>query len=765
MQVAGNHNPSGNLGSVSGHARHRRRRHNRAGPARILLIIGGVLVAALLVAAIAAVGYVLHIAQSAPALASLRPLVGGGSSQVYAADGTRLGFIQADQLRTPVSWNEIPANLKDATVAIEDQRFYQNDGVDLTGIFRSAVKDLTNGAALQGGSTITMQLVRNLYLGGDQHTLKQKIIEAKLALDYNEHHSKHSILTSYLNSVPYGTLGGQTAVGVQAAARIFFDKPASQLDLEQAALLAGLPQAPSQYNPFLDPSAARQRRNEVLSKMAELHYISGAQASAARAAPLEVQHGNFYTQRSEPFFFEYVREQLIHRYGRKTVEQGGLKVYTTIDLNMQSQARKAIADVLDEPEDPASAIVTLNPANGDIEAMAESESYEKSQYNLAADGHRQPGSTFKAIDLADALSRGIDPNSTYYESHTLEPGWLPDYPTYEVKTFEGTSLNKSLNLVNATLTSDNTVYAQLAADLGEETITQMAYKMGVTTHLSSYPAEALGGLTLGVTPLEMADVYATLADGGWRNTPIAITKVVFPDGHADTNWGKPHRVKVLSNGITTEETSILHDNVLSGTATRSAINCPTAAKTGTTSELVDAWLDGYTPNYSTVVWMGYPNKRVSMTDVHGEPQQGGYLPAEIWHAYMAAVTEGQKCVEFPPATEPISYQPFFGKFASTGESSQSGEENESREIAPSKHENKNGKENKPDHSNQPGQGGGATTGAGQGTGGGENNEAPTGTATPTPNTPTPNAPPASVPSAPGVGGGAGIKETGGASPG
>ncbi len=405
--------------------------------------------------------------------------------------------------------------------------------------------------------------------------------------------------------------------------------------------------------------------------MAELHYISAAQASATERAPLEVHLGTFYSQRSEPFFFEYVREQLEHRYGRQTVEQGGLKVYTTIDLNMQRLARRAITEVLNQPEDPASAIVTLNPHNGDIEAMAESESYEQSQYNLAADGHRQPGSTFKAIDLADALSRGIDPNSTYYFSHTLEPGWLATYPTYEVKTFEGTSLNKSINLVNATLASDNTVYAQLAADLGEETVTQMAYKMGVKTHLSSFPAEALGGLTLGVTPLEMADVYATLADGGWRNEPIAITKVVFGDGHVDSSWGTPHRVKVLSEGVTAEETSILHQNVLGGTATRSAIDCPTAAKTGTTSELVDAWLDGYTPDYSTVVWMGYPNRRVSMTDVHGEPQQGGYLPAEIWHDYMAAVTEGKPCVEFPQPKESISYQPFFGKYASTGRSLES----------------------------------------------------------------------------------------------
>jgi penicillin-binding protein 1A len=679
---------------MSRQARQRRRRHNHAGPTRILLVGGGVFATALVLGAIAAVGYVLHVAGTAPALDTLHPIISDGSSQVFAADGERLGFIQSDNLRSPVGWNEIPTDLKNATVAIEDQRFYKNDGVDLTGIFRSAVKDVTEGAALQGGSTITMQLVRNLYLGGDQHTLKQKIIEAKLAIDYNEHHSKRSILTSYLNSVPYGTVGGQTAIGVQAAARIFFDKPASQLDLEQSALLAGLPQAPSQYNPFRDAGVARQRRNEVLAKMAELHYITAAQASAAEHAPLGVHLGTFYRQRREDFFFEYVHELLVHRYGRKTVEQGGLKVYTTIDLNMQRLARKAIAEVLNEPEDPASAIVTIDPHNGYIEAMAESESYEQSQYNLAADGHRQPGSTFKAIDLADALSRGIDPNSTYYNSHTLAPGWLTGYPTYEVKTFEGTSLNKSINLVNATLTSDNTVYAQLAADLGEETITQTAYKMGVKTHLSSYPAEALGGLTLGVTPLEMSDVYATLADGGWRNKPIAITKVVFPDGHVDRSWGTPHRTKVLSEGVTAEETSILHQNVLGGTAGRSAINCPTAAKTGTTSELVDAWLDGYTPNYSTVVWMGYPTKRVSMTDVHGEPQQGGYLPAEIWHAYMAAVTEGKPCTEFPTPKEAISYQPFFGRFASTGRSSES----ESSSGEPfEKGPNKKPKEHGPGH--------------------------------------------------------------------
>jgi penicillin-binding protein 1A len=653
----------------------------------VTLIVGGTAFAAALIAVLAGISWGLKVAHSEKPVRDLNRHVSGGLSSVYAANGERLGFIQADVLRTPVGWNSIPASLRDATVAIEDQRFYKHEGVDFEGIIRAAVKDLANGQALQGASTITMQLMRNLYLGSDRRTLKQKIIEAKLALEYEEEHSKRFILTEYLNSVPYGTVGGQTAVGVQAASRVFFNKPASQLDLQQAALLAGLPQAPSQYNPFSDPSEARRRRNEVLAKMAQLHYISKARADAAEHAGLEVEHGTFYQQRKEEFFFEYVRELLDRRYGRQAVQQGGLKVYTTIDLHMQHLARKAIGEVLNEPEDPAAAIVTINPANGDIEAMAESEKYGQSQYNLAADGHRQPGSTFKAIDLADALSRGIDPNSTIYDSHTLAPGWLPAYPTYGVKTFGGEQ-SGATNLVQATLKSDNTVYAQLAADLGESTITEMARKMGVVSSLQSYAAEALGGLHLGVTPLEMANVYATLADGGWRNTPIAITKVAFPNGHVDSNWGKPQRTKVLSEGVTGEETRILHLNTQSGTAANSAVSCPTAAKTGTTSEFIDAWLDGYNSEYSTVVWMGYPNKRVSMTSVHGEVQQGAALPSVIWRDYMSAVIEGHPCAPLHESSTGISFQPFYGKFAATGLAAAAAENEKSEPGKPSHHKAK-----------------------------------------------------------------------------
>lgn len=650
---------------MSRQARQRRSRHGRGG-ARRLVLFGGIGLVTFLVLAVLGAGiFVLAVASTVPKLAGRKAIVSGASSEVFSAGGKRLGTIQSDVLRTPVKTSQTPRMLRDATVSIEDQRFYHNIGIDPTGIFRAAVKDVLTGQPVQGASTITMQLVRNLYLGNDVKSIKQKIAEAKLAIEYNEDHSKSEILTQYLNTVPYGTVGGQTMLGAQAAARVFFDKEVWQLDLQQCALLAGLPQAPSQYNPFFYPKAATKRRNEVLHKMAELKYISREEAKKTEAMGLQLKQGTYYQRHREPFFFEYVKQLLIERYGKKAVDQGGLKVYTTLNLHMQQLAYKAISEVLTEPGDPASAIVTIDPHNGYIEAMAQSEHYNQTQYNLAVEGHRQAGSTFKAIDLADALSRGVDPESTYYISKTLTPGWLPGYPSYEVKTYENTSLNTPINLVTATLRSDNTVFAQLAADLGEETVSQFAYKMGVHVHLHNYPSEALGGLTVGVSPLEMADVYATIADGGYRNRPIAITKVVFPNGHVDKSWGKPHRVKVLSDGVTAEETKILEENVLGGTAVNSKISCPSAAKTGTTNEWVDAWLDGFTPEYATAVWMGYPNKAIPMLDVHGEPQQGGALPAVIWHDYMEPVVGG-KCVPWPQPTEPLVYKPFAGKFALQG---------------------------------------------------------------------------------------------------
>jgi len=640
--------------------RQRRRRRHSSDPARLILIGVAALFGTLVVAVGIVLGYVVSVANNVPALSQLKQISDGANSTVYAADGSSLGTILSDKLRTPIPSSQIPTILKEATVAIEDQRFYQHHGVDFQGIIRAAMTDLSSGRTLQGGSTITMQLVRNLYRGVDERSLKRKINEAVLAERLEKMHNKDFILTEYLNAVPYGAEGGQNALGVQAAARIFFDKTARELTLPQAALLAGLPQAPSQYNPFNDPAVARRRRTDVLAKMAQLGYITLAQEAYADSAPLGLKHGS-YTRSTQSFFFNYVQQQLIAKYGANTVLQGGLKVYTTLNLGLQRQAQKVMSQVLNQPGDPAAAIVTENPHNGQVEAMAQSSAYAHTQYNLATEGRRQPGSTFKAIDLAEALNEGVDPNSTTYDSHPLQPGWLATNPTYGVKTFGGESQGP-INLVQATVTSDNTVFAQLAADIGQPNITRMAYRLGVTTKLNSYPAEALGGLTDGVSPLEMANVYATLADGGYRNTQTVIKKVVFPDGTVDSSWGNDNRVQAVTDGVAAAETNILEQNVLRGTATASAVNCPTAAKTGTTNNLYDAWLDGYTPDYATVVWMGYPDRNIAMNNVHGQPQQGGYLPAQMWHNYMLPVI-GTHCTPFPAPTQPLVYKPFTGKLS------------------------------------------------------------------------------------------------------
>jgi penicillin-binding protein 1A len=615
------------------------------------------------------VGWVVSVAESAPSLDELKPVDEGANSIVYAADGSKLGFISSLVLRTPVSDHGIPAKVKEATVAIEDRRFYAHKGVDYEGVVRAAVRNFKSGKTVQGGSTLTMQLVRNLYLPDErsQKTFKRKIREAKLAQELETKHpgrpGKNWILDRYLNSVPYGTVGGQTAVGVEAASRMFFDKPARRLTLGQAALLAGLPQAPSDYNPFLDKQAAYDRRNEVLQAMVKAGDITPARAAREEKRKLGVKPNHFYTGRREQYFFDYVKDQLIHRYGLRTVRQGGLRVYTTIDLKKQDQARKAIAGQLSYSGDPSSALVTVDPSNGHILAMASSESYGKTKFNYAAQAHRQPGSSFKVMVLMAALSRGVDPTRTTYSSHELAAGWLPKYPDYDVSTFEH-SYNGTINLVQATVKSDNTVYAQLDADLGPDAVRTAAYKLGITTHLDALPAEGLGGLKYGVSPLEMASAYATIANGGWRIRPTAVVKVVHPNGRTD-DLGTPKRTKEFSDGVTYEATKILKDNVQSGTGTAANYGCPAAGKTGTTSDFKDAWFVGFTPKLSTAVWVGYANPPIPMLSVHGIEVQGGSFPARIWHDYMN-VAHGSACDDFPTPQTAFQAQPFFGKYSRTG---------------------------------------------------------------------------------------------------
>src|SRR3712207_3019622 len=325
-----------------------------------------------------------------------------------------LGFIQSDILRTPVTSKEIPQSLKDATVAIEDERFWSHNGVDAEGVVRAALKNIESGKTVEGGSTLTMQLVRTLYITKER-TFKRKVHEAKLAEELENIHDKRWILNKYLNNAPYGTFGGQTTIGVQAASRVIFDKPAEKLQLHEAALLAGLPQAPSTYNPFLNEEGAKRRRDRVLRKMAELGMVQPQSAAAAIERPLGTKLSRFYTARRESFFFDYVRQELVERYGSDRVRKGGLRIDTTIDLKMQQKAREAISSVLAFSNAPKSAIVTVHPGNGKTLAMASSASYAETKFNLAAQGRRQPGSTFKIMGLMAALERGVRS-----EEHTSE---------------------------------------------------------------------------------------------------------------------------------------------------------------------------------------------------------------------------------------------------------------------------------------------------------------------------------------------------------
>ncbi|HVW48114.1 MAG TPA: transglycosylase domain-containing protein [Solirubrobacterales bacterium] len=639
--------------------RGRRRQRRRGSVAGKVAIVAGTVLALVAIAVIAVTSWVLNVAADAPSLASCRAAGRHGNSVIYAANGERLGAIAAPVASAPVPGARLPRKLELATVAIEDQRFFRHGGLDTLGILRAAITDLEAGEAAQGGSTITQQLVRNLCIEHPRKDIERKIVEAKLALEYSEHHSKRQILGQYLNTATYGTVEGATAVGVGAASKIYFSRPVWKLDVAQMALLAGLPQAPSEYNPLLDPKAAKARRNEVLRKMATLGYLAPRQARRLEARGLELSPSHDYFAHREPYFFDYVEHLLIAHYGAREVRGGGLRVHTTLSPELQRVGLEAMRSALPYSTDPSSALVSIDPRNGDIRAMVSSTSYAQDQFNLAAQGHRQPGSTFKAFVLTTAIKQGIDPYSTYYESKPLDLN-LPQYGHWEVHTadegYQGT-----INLKQATVTSDNTVFAQLDLDVGPQNVAATARSMGITTHLQGLPAEGIGGLKYGVSPLELSDAYATLASGGVRHRPVAIAKVVRPGGKVEHPQG-PAPKRVLSPAVAWQVTRLLRDNITEGTGTAAYTGCiGQAGKTGTTDDETDAWFSGYQPNLATAVWVGYPQSNaISMTDVHGITVFGGTFPAEIWHSLYA--NAGVPCDEFHEPEERIEWAPGYGEF-------------------------------------------------------------------------------------------------------
>ena len=655
-------------------------------------------------------------------LDSLKAVSIGENSFVYAANGLVLGAIPAEQNRQPVALDQMSPFLTQATVAVEDRRFYSHDGIDYEGIVRAALENIEEGEIVQGGSTLTQQLVRNLYIERDV-SWERKAKEACLALKVEreglpklwsatpagltpeelKRWRKDRILETYLNQVYFGA----HAYGAEAAAQTYFSKHAVKLDLAEAALIAGLPQAPSAFDPFQNPKQARARRNHVLASMRDIDYISESAYQAAVAQPLGLDRGRIYTRIREPFFFSYVRELLIKEYGATTVRSGGLKVYTTIDPRYQNIAIDSMKDVLDLPTDPASAIVSINPANGAIRAMTAVVPGKKElEFNLAAQGRRQAGSAFKTFVLTEAIRQGINPYTTRYLSAPFHYQPSPYEDPWDVATYSHSYIG-AVPISTATLASDNTVYARLTLDVGPENVVRTARKMGIKTELLPVPSLALG--VNAVSPLEMASAYATLAAGGVYSKPMAIRKVVFPDGRVDkeAGWGISKRKRVMSDGVAYEVTKILQDNITSGTGTGANYGDPAAAgKTGTTDDSADAWFAGYTPKASTVVWVGYPKAQVPMSSVHGITVTGGSFPASIWRLYMSRALEGQPRPSWPSPRNPADWIPFRGEFAFYGAPEPPAKPDEPQaspdeQAKPDKPQGSPAKPDKPDKPEQP----------------------------------------------------------------
>jgi penicillin-binding protein 1A len=566
---------------------------------------------------------------------------------IYANDNhTILATLRGSESRILVDTNQISPIMQQAIVAIEDKRFYEHNGVDLRGIARAVWADVAHKSVVQGGSTITQQFVKNSCVT-TARTISRKLKEAALAWQLEQHWSKLRILTAYLNTIYFGN----GAYGIQRAAQTYFNSTAARLTLAQGALLAGIPADPSRFDPVTNPKAARARRLEVLQAMLAQGDITKRDLQRAAREPLpraeDVRLPGI--EGPAPYFVNYVKQQLIERYGTRRVFGGGLNVQTTIDLRLQKLARHAIQSVLKEPNGPSAALVAVRPRTGEILAMYGGDNFRQSQFNLAVQGERQPGSSFKPFVLATALKEGISPATTF-PSRPVSIFIGDKY--WPVRNYENDYIGSG-DLVTATAVSDNSIFAQLTRLVGPGNVAKTAHQVGITRHLNPYFAIGLGADA--VSPLEMARAFSTFADNGLRvdgavfgNRPRAVARISNATGKLmDDN--RPVYRAALTRDQDALLTSILEGVIRSGTGTRAALpDRVVAGKTGTTENYGDAWFVGYTPQLATAVWVGYPNKlKPMLTEYHGQAVAGGTFPAEIWRAFTQLALAGTRPESFP----------------------------------------------------------------------------------------------------------------------
>ncbi len=631
---------------------------------RFLLILFAVLLLGLISFVF---GMFMAVTSTLPSLDNRAEFDNARNSVLLDDQGRQLGVLsrQNQILLTP---SQIPPVVKEAVIAIEDKRFESNPGIDIRGIARAFFQDILHKGAVQGASTIEQQFVKNALQAQTHRTLFEKLREAALAYQLAHKWSKEKIITEYLNTIYFGN----GAYGIESAARTYFGSdvnhlgcgtPGHKLCVEglepwEAALLAGVIQSPTFYDPITKPEAARARRNVVLAQMLQQGYIRRADyeesVRQALPAPVDIQppHQMLVEGVDAGYFTSWVQQQIIERYGATRAFDGGLRVKTTLDLDLQRSAEAAVRGYLPGPSGPTAALVAIENSTGEVRAMVGGRNYNETPFNLATEGERQPGSSFKAFDLAAALEDGISPESTW--SSRLKIFTVPNTGGKEkfvVHNDEG-AYTGSNTLTGATAFSDNSIYAEVGIKVGTHRIARLAHLMGITTPISTNPAMTIGGLNVGVTPLDMAHAYETIAHGGQRVSgslasdfqPVGIQEVdaggrTLQDGRRrDVN--QVHTKRVLPPGVASTETSMLETVLAYGTARAAAIGQFAAGKTGTTTNFGDAWFVGWDRKYTVAVWVGYPDRLVPMTtDFGGKPVFGGTYPALIWHDFMLAAMQ------------------------------------------------------------------------------------------------------------------------------
>lgn len=585
-------------------------------------------------------GFVGATMQKLPSVTGVQP---SASSRMYDVNGKLISTIHATENRLPIDLDQTPKNLQNAFVAAEDARFYSHHGIDPRGILRAVYSNITHQGIAQGGSTITQQLARNAFLT-QERTLSRKIKEALLAIKIEKNYTKPEILEMYMNQIYFG----QGAYGVQAASRTYFGIDAKKLSLAQSALLAGLPNSPNYLNPFHNLKAAKARQALVLNQMAKYNYISQEVADKAKEADIELLPAPSSRPDADiySYFTDYVIQQISKKYGEDAVYKGGLKIYTTLDIEAQEAAVNAMKQLPTFYTDdkgvaqPQGALIAINPHNGYIVAMVGGRGTD--YFNRTILAERQPGSAFKPFVYLTALQQGLTPG-TIMEDKELH------YGSYSPQNYERTFSGR-MTLRFALNHSVNTIAVQLANEVGMSNVIKTAKSLGLTTLNSNDNnlAAALGGLTNGVTPMDMASAYGVLANNGVLVTPISIVKVLNRDGQV-LEESSPEQTTVISADTAYVMTNMLQSVVQSGTGGRAYFGRPAAGKTGTTDDSKDAWFVGYTPNLSCAVWMGddYGNQTL-----HG--LTGGTVPAEIWRSFMSQALKNQPSANFISPSEKAS---------------------------------------------------------------------------------------------------------------